>query len=648
MKIARVGNQNTGKTTLFNALTGGRLITGNFPGVTVELAYGTVRAQPQHTVCDLPGLYSLWPFSGEERIARDALLYSSFDAVINVVDAGHLERNLYLTLQLLELELPMVVALNLMDDAERQGTPVRADALQAALGVPVVPVCARTGEGEEALLSALHTAPARPFAYRGPAGKIFAQLCAALAQCPCGLPAGYAASRAMEGDPRVLALFHERAQLRTAWEEMRRAMQKAGLFEEDAVISMRYAAIEDLCRRAVSVQPAAQKKRPLADAVLLHRVLGLPIFLCVLLGVFYITFGLAGGPATTALQRLLAQGAQLCGQALSAMGAPAWLQGLICGGIFPGLLAVLGFFPIVLTLYFFLALLEDSGYLARVSVLTDALLRRFGLSGGAFFPMLLGLGCTVPAILATRTLPDVQERGRCIFALPFLTCGARLPIAAAFTAALFPQHRAAVLLGIYVLGVCAALFGALLAQKSSAKTPAPMLMELPPYRIPGLGQVCKKMWAHSLEFFRRAFTTLLLCAMALWALQSCTLADGRTLLLAAGGWLAPVFAPLGFADARAAAALLAGLFAKENVLSALAIALNTAPPAGLSSLFTPAQALSFLAFAMLYAPCVAAFTAARRELGSFPRAFCHAVVQTGLAYAAAFFVYTAARLCGLF
>lgn len=598
--IALVGNPNSGKTTLFNKLTGLRQHTGNFPGVTVERMEGPMMGFPDATLVDLPGMYSLNAASFEEAVSRDFLTGSPPDAVINIVDATCLERGLYLTVQLLELGLPVVVAMNMMDEVRKGGGTVDTQALEKGLGVPVLAVSASRGEGVKAV-----------------------------------------AERALKaGKPAPLTL------------------PGRGETDEEKIIR-RYAFLEKLTSRAIpkGQESEAQKRSQRVDRVLTHPALAFPIFLSVMGLIFYLTFGPIGGTLNDGFAWLIKAFTALAGQALLAVHAADWLTGLITEGILTGVGTVLSFLPTILTLFFLLSLLEDSGYMARMAFVTDRLLRRVGLSGRSFVPALLGFGCSVPAVMATRTLSTRRDRNMTVLLVPFLSCSAKVPIYAMFAQAFFPGRAALVMLLLYAGGVLAAVPVALLLKNIVFPgEAAPFVLELPAYRLPTFRSAMMLVRKRTEAFLRCALSTLLIASIAVWALQRVDLAlnpvatAGESALASLGRLIAPVFAPLGFGDWRAATALLSGLMAKEAVLSSMSVMLRApteyALASALRAVFTPLSAVSFLAFTLLYMPCVAAFAAAKRELGGFGRAAMAAAFQTGVAWLFACLVYNIGRLAG--
>lgn len=589
---ALAGNQNCGKTTLFNRLTGANQRVGNWPGVTVERKEGTLSAPDEGVaVVDLPGAYALAPYSAEEAVTRDFLLSGQASVILNVVDATQLERSLYLTLELLALGRPLVVALNLMDEAARRGDCIDAPALSRALGVPVVPISARRGEGLDALRRA-------------------ARRCPPPAPCPVAAEA--------------------EAEARYAWIE--RCLRG--------------------CLRRGGARRAERSER--LDRVLLHRWLGLPLFALLVLGVFFAAFGPMGTALAEAFGALLDRGTAVMAGALLRWGAAPWARSLLIDGVCRGVGSVLSFLPTLLVLFFLLALLEDSGYMARAAFLMDAPLRRVGLNGRAFIPLLLGFGCTVPAVMSARSLGDERDRRLTVLLTPFMSCGAKAPLYALLARAFFSGRAAPVMGALYALGVLlAALAGGAYRRWALGGDAAPFWMELPDYRLPTPRGVARQVAERARDFVRRAFTVVFLATLGVWFLQrfTATLAPAATLaeslLGRLSGALAPLLRPAGFGDARAAAALLTGLLAKESVVSTLSVLANGSTPTLLGQLFpTPLAACSFLVFALLYSPCAAALAAIRRELGGARWALGVAVGQTLLAWLLATLLFQTGRLLG--
>ena len=654
MIFALAGNQNCGKTTLFNQLTGSNQHVGNFPGVTVDQKSGQIRGQKDCTVVDLPGIYSLRPYTAEEIVTRDFILKSKPDGIINIVDATNLERNLYLTLQLLTLRVPMVLALNMMDELTGNGGSIEISKLSQGLGIPVIPICAASGDGVEALVeTAVHTAAQKQlpavvdFCAPGPVHRCIHAVSHQIedhAQM-AGLSTRFAATWVIDGDEAIMQQLqldqNEKELIEHSIVQME---QERGLDRNAAIADMRYTFIEEQVRRCV-VKPHESKERMRsvrADKILTGKYTAIPIFIGVMLLIFYLTFHVIG----QTLSDLLAAGIDaltvLVDHALRAYGLNPIVQSLIIDGIFQGVGSVLSFLPIIVTLFFFLSILEDTGYMARVAFVMDKPLRRLGLSGKSIVPMLLGFGCTVPAVMATRTLPSARDRTMTILLTPFMSCSAKIPIYAFFSAAFFPQYAALVMIGLYVLGILFGIVSALVLKTAFRGRPVPFVMELPNYRLPSAKSVLLLLWDKAKDFITRAFTVIFLATIVIWFLQrfdmrlNVAVNSEQSLLAAIGRWLAPVFAPLGFADWRCATALISGFIAKESVVSTLQILLGSS---AVSTLFTTKTALSFLVFTLLYTPCVAAIAAIRREVGSAGRAAVIALSQCCIAWLAAFLLY---------
>ena len=622
MILALAGNPNCGKTTLFNALTGANARTGNFPGVTVTRSESVCRARPEITLVDLPGVYALRPYSDEERVTRSYLLGGAADAVISIADATCPARSLYLTLQLLELGVPVVLALNVMDALRAGGGSVDTAGLARALGIPVVPVSAALGEGLDALLDAAvqaaHGPPPDPWRALapGPVQTCVRTIARLLA------PAAHAAVR------------------------------ESGMPRDEALPTARFAQVDRLTRfftlpRALP----ASRRSAYIDRVLTGRYTAYPAMVGLLGGVFYLTFHIIG----PCLSRLLARGiawlADAADGALTALDAGPLLHSLVREGVFAGVGSVAAFLPVILALFFFLSLLEDTGYLARVAFVMDRPLRRLGLSGQSAVPLLLGFGCSVPGVLAARTLPTRRDRALTIVLTPCMSCSAKAPVYAAFAAAFFPGRSAVVFLALYALGILAAAVAARLLGRTALRgEAASFVMELPDYRWPNARSVLRRMWVRTREFLTRAFTIILAASVGVWVLRTFTPTwrvaanAGESLLAVVGQALAPVFAPLGFGDWRAATALVTGLLAKETVLSTLGVLLGGDLTAALPGVFSPAAAASYLVFTALYAPCVAAQAAMRQELGSRLGTLAAAAGSCAAAWCAAAVVYRIAIL----
>ena len=660
MIFALAGNQNCGKTTLFNQLTGSNQHVGNFPGVTVESKEGVIRGYKDDTVVDLPGIYSLSPYTNEEIVTRDFLLKNKPDGIINIVDATNIERNLYLSMQLIELHIPMVIALNMMDEVRANGGTIKIDKLQEELGVPVVPISASKNEGiDELIETAVRTAQNRQYPRRQDfcSGAVhraihsIAHLVEDHAE-RIQTPSRFAATKLVEGDEPMLNALNlsdnEKDMVEHAVTEMERELDTD---REAALADMRYTFIDRLCADSV-VKCGESKEHARSvkmDNLLTNKYLAIPIFLLIMLLIFWLTFGVIG----SFLSDLLSQGidfvTNVVSDALTAYGINPVVHSLVIAGVFAGVGSVLSFIPTIVVLFFFLSILEDSGYMARVAFVMDKLLRKIGLSGRSFVPMLIGFGCSVPAIMATRTLSSERDRKMTILLTPFMSCSAKLPIYGMITMAFFPKYRALVMIGLYVLGmVVGVLMGLLLKRTLFHGKPVPFVMELPNYRLPSPKSVGMLLWDNAKDFLTRAFTVIFVATIIIWFLQSFDVrlnpvsAGDDSMLAGIGRWIAPIFAPLGFGDWRASTALLTGFSAKEAVVSTFAVLTgsNTANmSAALSSIFTPLTAISFLVFTLLYTPCVAAISAVRREMNSGKAAVGVVFLQTGVAWVVAFIVY---------
>ena len=670
LTFALAGNQNCGKTTLFNQLTGSNQHVGNFPGVTVDRKDGVIRGHDEATVTDLPGIYSLSPYSGEELVTRDFLLQQKPSGIINIVDASNIERNLYLTMQLMELGIPMVLALNMMDEVRANGGTILVNRLEELLGIPVVPISAAKNEGIDELIDhAIYVAR-----YRETPGRI--DFCeggdqdgdetGAVHRCihavvhliedharRAGLPTRFAATKLVEGDPLILKALDLEPNEQDLLEHAVTQMEtEGGLDREAALADMRFTFIEKLCAETV-VHPAESRehKRSVAiDRILTGKYTALPCFIGILALVFWMTFGAIGAFLSDLLTMGIDALTGVVDSALAAYGINPVVHSLVIDGIFAGVGSVLSFLPTIVTLFFFLSILEDTGYMARVAFVMDKLLRRIGLSGRSFVPMLIGFGCSVPAIMATRTLSSERDRRMTILLTPFMSCSAKLPIYGLFTAAFFaPALRAPVMVGLYLFAIlCGVLFALVLKHTAFRGEPVPFVMELPNYRLPSARNVAQLIWEKARDFIQRAFTIIFVATVIIWFLQTFDLrlnvaaSADSSLLAMLGSLIAPVFAPLGFGDWRASTALITGFTAKESVVSTLTVLLG-GDTAALSTMFTPFTAVVFLVFTLLYTPCVAAIAAVKRELGGTRAAVWVAVQQCLIAWGVAFLV----RLVGL-
>ena len=665
MIFALVGNQNCGKTTLFNQLTGSNQHVGNFPGVTVERKSGTARSHKDCTIVDLPGIYAFRPYTDEEIVTRDFILDEKPDGIINIIDATNIERNLYLTLQLMELQTPMVLALNMMDEVRGNGGSVDVEALSQALGIPVVPISAVKNEGVQELMdTAVQTAKQRhlpqvtDFCPFGPVHRCIHAVCHMIEDHAkeMGLPVRFAATKLIENDP----ILREKLQVHdNELEAMEHAVDQmeteCGLDRNAALADMRYTFIEDVCAKTVvKCQESREHRRSeRIDRVLTGKYSAIPVFLLVMMAIFYLTFNVIG----KVLSDWLAMGIDwLTGMVdlgLTAYGINPVVHSLIVDGIFTGVGTVLSFLPIIVTLFFFLSILEDTGYMARVAFVMDQLLRKIGLSGRSIVPMLIGFGCSVPAIMATRTLSSERDRKMTILLTPFMSCSAKIPIYGVFSAAFFPRHAALVMIGLYVTGILVGILAAMVLDQTAFRgNPVPFVMELPNYRFPSLKSVLLLMWDKAKDFLERAFTVIFVATIVIWFLQTfdtrlnVVTDQTESLLAMIGALIAPIFTPLGFGDWRAATALISGFIAKESVVSTLGVLLGSASDVGaaLGTMFAPVTAVSFLVFTLLYTPCVAAITAVRRELGSGWKAAGVALLQCCVAWLTSFVVYHAMLL----
>ena len=661
MIFALAGNQNCGKTTLFNALTGSNQHVGNFPGVTVDQKSGKVREHKECTVVDLPGIYSLRTYTQEEIVTRDYILNQKPDGIINIVDATNIERNLYLTLQLLELRVPMVLALNMMDEVRANGGTIDVQKLSDDLGIPVVPITAAKGEGVSELMDrAVETAKNRVLP------KVY-DFCAAnspVHRCVhavvhliedhaerLGLPPRFCATKLIEGDrdmaDRLVLDQNERELLEHCIVQME---TENGLDRNASLADMRYTFIEQVTADAVvKCHESKEHKRSVAwDRVLTGKYTALPVFFGVMLLIFWLTFEVIG----QGLSDLLALGIDYVTAgvdgALTAYGINPVVHSLIIDGIFAGVGSVLSFLPIIVTLFFFLSILEDTGYMARVAFVMDKLLRKIGLSGRSIVPLLIGFGCSVPAIMATRTVSSDRDRKMTILLTPYMSCSAKIPIYGFFTAAFFTDHKALVMISLYVLGIVVGILAALVMKGTAFRgKPVPFVMELPNYRMPSAKSVGLLLWEKAKDFLQRAFTVIFLATVVIWFLQSFdtrlnVVTDSADSLLALiGQWLAVLFRPLGFGDWRCATALISGFIAKESVVSTLQVLLGNA---AITSLFTTRSAISFLVFTLLYTPCIAAVATIRRELGSRIKTVGVVLLQCVVAWLAAYIAYAVGGL----
>lgn len=662
MLLALVGNQNCGKTTLFNQLTGSNQHVGNFPGVTIEHKIGQIIGWKNYDLVDLPGIYSIRPYSGEEKVSRDFIIERKPDAIINIVDATNIERNLYLTLQLIEMGKPMVLALNMMDELLGNHGSVDIQKLSDRLGIPVVPIAAAKNDGVDELMRVVaETAenavkPRRiDFCSAGPVHRCIHTVSHVVEDHAdkIGVPSRFAATRVIEEDAEIIsALKLSDNELELIGHAVLEMENEGGLDRNAALAEMRYRFIEAVCSECViKAQESKEMLRSVKiDKVLTNKYLAIPTFIAIMGFIFWMTFSVLGKWLSDLLALGINEVTALVDNALTAYGLNPVVHSLVIDGVFAGVGSMLSFLPIIVVLFFFLAILEDTGYMSRVAFVMDKLLRRIGLSGRSFVPMLIGFGCSVPAIMATRTLSSERDRKMTMLLIPFMSCSAKIPIYAVFTAAFFPDYRGLVMTCLYVFGMLVGIIAAKVLSKTAfTGKPVPFVMELPNYRMPSLKSVLLLMWEKAWDFIRRAFTVIFAATIVIWFLQHFdvrlnVVGEGSTdsLLAIIGTWIAPVFAPLGFGDWRVATALLTGLMAKEAVISTLGVLMNVGANLGsaaLGSLFTLPSAVSFLVFCLLYTPCVAALAALRRELGSGVKTVLVMISQCCVAWLAAFCVY---------
>ena len=635
--FALAGNQNCGKTTLFNALTGSNQHVGNFPGVTVDKKEGVIKGKNDTLVTDLPGIYSMSPYSSEEIVTRNFVLDEHPKGIINIIDATNIERNLYLTMQLLELDIPMVLALNMMDEVRENGGAIRVNELEEMLGIPVVPIAAAKNEGIAELTDhAMHVAKYQ----ERPGRQDFCEAedhGGAVHRClhgimhliedhaeSAGVPVRFAAAKLAEGDRLILERLDLDENEQETLEHIIRQMEKErGLDRAAAIADMRFSFINKICKEAV-VKPKESKEHARSakiDKILTGKYTAIPMFIGIMGLVFWLTFNVIGAGLSAVLEFVIEKLTDAVTLAMEAGNVNGVLQSLVIDGIFNGVGSVLSFLPTIVTLFFFLSLLEDSGYMARVAFVMDKLLRKIGLSGRSIVPMLIGFGCTVPGVMASRTLPSERDRKLTILLTPFMSCSAKLPIYAFFTAAFFPKYRAFVMIGLYVTGILVGILTALLMKTFAFKGEAvPFVMELPNYRMPGVKNVAQLLWEKAKDFIQRAFTVIFIATIVIWFLQNFdaglnVVTDSQDSILAVvAGFIAPLFAPLGFGDWRISTALITGFMAKESVVSTLSVLFGSVE--SLCATLTLPSAAALLVFCLLYTPCVAAVASVKRELGT--------------------------------
>ncbi len=665
LRFALAGSPNTGKTTLFNQLTGANQHVGNFPGVTVDMKEGTIKGRHNAIVVDLPGVYSLSPYTQEEKVTRQYILEQRPHGIINIIDANNIERNLYLTLQLIELNIPMVLCLNMMDEVEASGGSIDINAMERLLGIPVIPISARKNEGvAEVVQHALHVAKYHETPLRQDfcdptdhGGAVHRSLHAIMHLIEdhaqrARLPIRFAASKLVEGDALVTeALGLSVNERKTIGHLLRQMEEESGMDHQAAMAEMRYCYIMRLCQQTVRRPKESKEYRRsrVIDRLLTGRWTAFPAFLLIMAGVFYLTFEGIGAGLQGALEQGIEAVTVVCNQLLTQWNIAPLVHSLIIDGIFAGVGSVLSFVPLILILFFFLSLLEDSGYMARIAFLTDGALRKIGLSGRSIVPLLIGFGCSVPAVMASRTLPSGRDRRLTILLTPFMSCTAKIPIYVFLTAAFFPHHAGLIMCLLYFLGIATAVVVAIIFKRTVFRGEAvPFVMELPNYRMPTAMNVLRLMWDKGKDFVTRAFTIIFVASIVVWFLQTFNWhlqvleaeQQAQSILATISGWLAPLFAPMGCNDWRIVTALASGFMAKEAVVGTLGTLLGSTP---LSALLTPAAALALLVFCLLYTPCVAAVATIRRELGTRWAAMV-VFFQCAIAWLAAFAVYQITQL----
>ena len=661
MIFALAGNQNCGKTTLFNQLTGSNQHVGNFPGVTVDQKIGEIRSVKNCSVVDLPGIYSIRPYTNEEIVTRDFILNEKPDGIINIVDATNIERNLYLTLQLLEMHIPMVLALNMMDEVRGNGGSIDYRQMSEELGIPVIPISAAKDEGIEDLIKAAVEVGKKKilpkvmdFCEQGAVHRCIHAVSHQVEDhaANIGMSPRFAATKIVENDEDIINKLelsqNELEMMEHSIEEMEK---DCGLDRNAALADMRYAFIEKVCNKTVKKCHESKEhiRSMKIDRVLTDKYLAIPMFLLIMFAIFWLTFNVIGSFLSDLLTMGIDAFTAMCDRALTAYGMNQVVHSLLIDGVFAGVGSVLSFLPIIVVLFFFLSILEDSGYMARVAFVMDKPLRKIGLSGRSFVPMLIGFGCTVPAVMATRTLSSERDRNMTIMLTPFMSCSAKIPIYTVFAAAFFPGKEALVMILLYAAGIVVGIISALVLNHTAFRgNPIPFVMELPNYRFPSAKSVFQLMWDKAKDFIQRAFTVIFVATIIIWFLQTFdtrlnVVADSSNSLLAlVGRWIAPVFAPLGFSDWRVSTALITGFTAKEAVVSTLSVLTGTATSnlsAVLSDMFSGLSVVSFLVFTLLYTPCVAAIAAVKREMGSGAKAALVVVLQCLVAWTVALLVY---------
>ncbi|EGD49037.1 ferrous iron transport protein B [Ruminiclostridium papyrosolvens DSM 2782] len=666
MIFALVGNQNCGKTTLFNQLTGSNQHVGNFPGVTVDQKVGEIHNQKNVSVVDLPGIYSIRPYTNEEIVTRDFILNNKPDGIINIVDATNIERNLYLTLQLIEMGIPMVLALNMMDEVRGNGGTIDIGKMSGKLGIPIVPISASKNEGIDELIDKIISTSKNKiypnkidFCESGPVHRCIHAVSHLVEDHAenCGMSSRFAATKIIEGDSDIISKLElNQNELEMIEHSIVEMETEHDMDRNAALADMRYSFIEKVCENTVvKCKESKEHVRSVKiDNVLTNKFLAIPIFLGIMFTIFWLTFNIIGASLSDLLALGITALTDIVDAGLTKYGINPIVHSLVIDGVFAGVGSVLSFLPLIVTLFFFLSILEDTGYMARVAFVMDKLMRKIGLSGRSFVPMLIGFGCTVPAVMATRTLPSDRDRKMTIMLTPFMSCSAKIPIYAVFTAAFFARYQALVMIGLYVTGILTGILVALISNRTAFRgKPVPFVMELPNYRFPSAKSVVLLMWDKARDFIQKAFTVIFIATVIIWFLQTFdsrlnVVSDSANSLLAmVGKLIAPIFTPLGFDDWRVSTALITGFTAKEAVISTMSVLTGTTIDnlnTTLSSLFSPLTAVSFLVFTLLYTPCIAAVAAIRRELNSRLQTVAIVVLQCGVAWGAAFIIY---KLCSL-
>lgn len=664
-EIALIGNQNCGKTTLFNALTGSSQHVGNFPGVTVEQKRGFIKKhKDEYELVDLPGIYSLSPYTSEEIVSTRFLIEDKPKLIINIIDATNIERNLYLTMQLMELNIPMILVLNMMDEVIESGNSIDVDGLSERFGMAVVPISASKNEGIEDVITAIENTIDKPVRHldlcHGPVHKAIHSISHIVEKQAHDLmlPVRYCVTKLIENDESMFERLHVGDNDRHIIEHILEGMENESQTDRDAaLVDMRYSFIEDVCYHCVfkEQETKEQVRSEKIDRLLTHKYFGIPIFIFIMLIIFYLTFYLIGAPLQDLMEEFITFITSGFITFLEEKEVASWMIALLRDGVFAGVGSVLSFLPLIVLLFFFLSLLEDSGYMARVAFVMDKALRNIGLSGRSFVPMLIGFGCSVPAIMATRTLSSDRDRKMTIVLTPFMSCSAKLPIYGMIISAFFKEKAALVMITIYCIGILVAIISALILKNTVfIGEPVPFVLELPAYRIPTAKNVFLNVLGKAKDFVRKAFTVIFIASLAIWFLTNFNFQfemisdNSQSMLAAIGSFVAPIFKPLGFSDWRASTALMTGITAKESVVSTLTVLTNASTVgslnSALSTIFTPLSSFTFLVFTVLYMPCVAAFAATKRELNSYLQAIATVLFQTGMAYIVSMIIYQIASL----